>query len=252
MFMSRRFRGNSRMKNELEGVKALVFDVFGTVVDWRSSVIAELEQLGRTRDISRNWTEFADLWRQGYGEGTRRINEGTDAWVPVDVIHRRKLDQLLQQFEVPGMREHEIDHLNRVWHRLNPWPDSVEGLTRLGTRYIVSTLSNGGVGLLVNMAKFGGLPWDCVLSAEIFGRYKPDPGVYAGAARLLGLAPEEVGMVAAHGHDLLGAKRVGLRTLFVSRPDEHGQDKPFELPEAIDTFDVVADDFVDLADKLNA
>ena len=240
------------MNNKLDGVKALVFDVFGTVVDWRSSVIAELGQLGQARGLSRDWAEFADQWRQGYGEGTQRINEGTVDWIPVDVIHRRKLDILLEQFDVPGLREREVDHLNRIWHRLNPWPDSVEGLARLRTRYIVSTLSNGGVGLLVNMAKFGGLPWDCVLSSEMFGKYKPDPIVYAGAARLLGLAPEEVGMVAAHEHDLLGARGVGLRTVFVSRPDEHGPGKTFELPEAINAFDVVAEDFVDLAHKLKA
>ena len=239
------------MKKELEGVQALVFDVFGTVVNWRSSVIAELERFGHTRNLSRNWAEFADLWRQGYGDGTRRVNDGKDNWVPVDEIHRRKLDQLLEQFEIAGLQKHEIDHLNRVWHRLNPWPDSVEGLTRLKSRYVVSTLSNGGVGLLVNMAKFGGLPWDCVLSSEMFGKYKPDPSVYAGAARLLGLAPGEVAMVAAHGHDLMGAHGVGLRTIYVSRPREHGPARPFELPDAIDTFDVVADDFVDLADQLN-
>ena len=239
------------MKNELEGVQALVFDVFGTVVDWRSSVIEELEQFGRAKDLSRNWVEFADLWRRGYGDGTRRVNEGADDWVPVDVIHRRKLDQLLEQFEITGLHEREVDHLNRAWHRLNPWSDSVEGLANLRSRYIVSTLSNGGVGLLVNMAKNSGLPWDCVLSAEMFGKYKPDPSVYAGATRLLGLAPEEVGMVAAHGHDLLGAQGVGLRTIFVSRPDEYGPGSSFELPGAIGTFDLVADDFVDLADQLN-
>ena len=240
------------MTKSLEGVRALVFDVFGTVVDWRSSVIAELEYLGRTRNLSRNWAEFADVWRQGYGDGMRRINDGTDSWVTVDVIHRRKLDQLLRQFEVPGLKEDEIDHLNRIWHRLSPWPKSVEGLTRLKARYIVSTLSNGGVGLLVNMAKFGGLPWDCVLSSEMFGRYKPDPRVYAGAARLLGLAPGEVGMVAAHGHDLLGAQAAGLRTIFVPRPNEYGSDKAFKPPESIDKFDIVADGFVELANGLNA
>ena len=238
------------MKKGLEGVQALVFDVFGTVVDWRSSVIAELEALGRARGLSRDWAEFADLWRQGYGDGTRRINDGTGEWVPVDTIHRRKLDQLLQQFEIPGLQEHEIDHLNRVWHRLKPWTDSVAGLNRLRSRYIVSTLSNGGVGLLVNMAKFGGLPWDCVLSSEMFGKYKPDPAVYSGAARLLGMAPEQLGMVAAHGHDLLGARRVGLRTMFVARPREYGPDRTFELPESVSEFDVVADDFVDLAEQL--
>ena len=240
------------MTKSLEGVRALVFDVFGTVVDWRSSVIAELECLGRTRNLSRNWAEFADVWRQGYGDGMRRINDGTDSWVTVDVIHRRKLDQLLRQFEVPGLKEDEIDHLNRIWHRLSPWPESVEGLARLKARYIVSTLSNGGVGLLVNMAKFGGLPWDCVLSSEMFGRYKPDPRVYAGAARLLGLAPGEVGMVAAHGHDLLGAQAAGLRTIFVPRPNEYGSDKAFKPPESIDKFDIVADGFVELANGLNA
>ena len=240
------------MTKSLEGVQALVFDVFGTVVDWRSSVIAELECLGRTRNLSRNWAEFADLWRQGYGDGMRRINDGADSWVTVDVIHRRKLDQLLRQFEVPGLKEDEIDHLNRIWHRLSPWPESVEGLARLKARYIVSTLSNGGVGLLVNMAKFGGLPWDCVLSSEMFGRYKPDPRVYAGAARLLGLAPDEVGMVAAHGHDLLGAQAAGLRTIFVPRPDEYGPDKAFKPPESTNKFDIVADGFVELANRLNA
>ena len=182
----------------------------------------------------------------------RRINDGTDSWVTVDVIHRRKLDQLLRQFEVSGLREQEIDHLNRIWHRLHPWPDSVGGLTRLKSRYIVSTLSNGGVGLLVNMAKFGGLPWDCVLSSEMFGKYKPAPEVYAGAARLLGLEPNEVGMVAAHGHDLLGAKSAGLRTIYVPRPDEYGPDKAFQQPETIDAFDIVANDFVELADRLDA
>ena len=240
------------MTKSLEGVRALVFDVFGTVVDWRSSVIAELEGLGRKRNLSRNWAEFADLWRQGYGDGMRRINDGADSWVTVDVIHRRKLDQLLRQFEVPGLKENEIDHLNRIWHRLSPWPESVEGLARLKARYIVSTLSNGGVGLLVNMAKFGGLPWDCVLSAEMFGRYKPDPRVYAEAARLLGLAPDEVGMVAAHGHDLLGAQAAGLRTIFVPRPDEYGPDKAFQPPDSMDKFDIVADGFVELANRLNA
>ena len=140
-----------------------------------------------------------------------------------------------RQFEVSGLQEHEIEHLNRIWHRLSPWPDSVEGLTRLKARYIVSTLSNGGVGLLVNMAKFGGLPWDCVLSSEMFGRYKPDPRVYAGAARLLGLAPGEVGMVAAHGHDLLGAQAAGLRTIFVPRPDEYGPTKPSSHPSRLTT-----------------
>ena len=240
------------MTNELKGVRALVFDVFGTVVDWRSSVIAELEDLGRTRNLTRNWAEFADLWRKGYGDGTRRVNDSKDGWVSVDVIHRRKLDQLLQQFDVPGLREHEIDDLNRIWHRLHPWPDSVDGLTRLKSRYIVSTLSNGDVGLLVNMAKFGGLPWDCVLSSELFRRYKPDPKVYAGAAKLLGLPPGEVGMVAAHGHDLLGAKAAGLRTIFVPRPHEYGPDKAGNQPEQVDAFDLVADDFVALAKQLNA
>ena len=201
------------MTKKLEDVRALVFDVFGTVVDWRSSVIAELEGLGRNeRSLPQLGRIRGSLAAGVRGRHAENQRGQADSWVTVDVIHRRKLDQLLRQFEVPGLKEDEIDHLNRIWHRLSPWPESVEGLTRLKARYIVSTLSNGGVGLLVNMAKFGGLPWDCVLSAEMFGRYKPDPRVYAEAARLLGLAPDEVGMVAAHGHDLLGAQAAGLRT----------------------------------------
>ena len=240
------------MSTGLSDVRALVFDVFGTVVDWRASVIEELERVGRSKGLARDWPRFADMWRQGYGEGMRRINDGADEWVNVDVIHRRKLDSLIEEFNVTGLSESETDHLNRVWHRLRPWPDSVEGLTKLKSRYVIATLSNGNVGLLVNMAKFGGLPWDCVLSSELFGIYKPHPDVYRGAARLLGLQHREVAMVAAHSSDLRGAGKAGLKTILVPRPDEYGRGKTADAPGPDDSFDLIAPDFIALSNTLPA
>jgi 2-haloacid dehalogenase len=231
-------------------VKALVFDVFGTVVDWRASVIREGEALGKRKGFTVDWPGFADEWRiDGYIGGMERIRRGELPWMKVDALHRRKLDELLVKYDVTGLTEAEIDHFNRVWHRLIPWPDSVEGLTRLRERFIIATLSNGDVALLTNMAKAGKLPWDCILSSELFQAFKPDPRVYLGAANLLGLEPSAVLMVAAHGGDLRAARALGLRTAFVSRPGEwgpHGRTEPSPDP----AFDVIASDFVDLAEKL--
>ncbi len=240
------------MDNALHNVRALVFDVFGTVVDWRSSVIDELAQLGNSKGLDRDWPRFADAWRKDYGERTRRINDGLDEWMLVDEIHRRKLDSLLEEFNVSGLTCAEVDRLSQVWHRLRPWPDSVAGLTRLKSGYVIATLSNGNVGLLVNMAKFGGLPWDCILSSQLFGKYKPHPSVYQGAARLLGLRPEQVALVAAHTGDLEGARAAGLRTILVPRPDEYGPGKDAGPGVADRPFDLVAASFVDLANTLTA
>jgi 2-haloacid dehalogenase len=189
-------------------IRALVFDVFGTVVDWRSSIIREGELLGRAKNPKVDWAAFADAWRAGYRPAMDRTAK--DGWQNIDTIHRSILDGLLKQFRIEGLNETEIHHLNLAWHRLMPWPDSVPGLNRLKTRYIVSTLSNGNVSLLVDMAKNAGLPWDAVLSGELIHKYKPDPEVYQMAARLLGAADDETMLVAAHPPDLLGAQRAGL------------------------------------------
>lgn len=232
-------------------VRALVFDVFGTVVDWRGSVIAEGRRLGRDKRLRVNWPAFADAWRAGYRPAMARVRSGELPWLTIDALHRMILDGLLAQFGISGLNEHEIDQLNRAWHRLRPWRDARNGLRRLKSAYIIAPLSNGNLALLTNMAKHSGLPWDCVLSAELFRHYKPDPETYRGAARLLGLAEAEVMMVAAHKDDLFAAKSCGLRTAFVPRPLEHGPKARVDVePER--SFDIHARDFNELADQLIA
>jgi 2-haloacid dehalogenase len=232
-------------------VRALTFDVFGTVVDWRTSIIREGQLLGAAKGLEVDWARFADAWRAGYVPAMNRVRQGELPWTSIDGLHRRILNDLMVQFAIKGLPEEEIDHLNRAWHRLMPWPDSVPGLNRLRCRYVLSTLSNGNVSLLVDMAKNAGLPWDCVLSAELSRHYKPDPEVYRMAARLLDLPPGRIMMVAAHPDDLQAAKKVGFKTAFVSRPLEHGPDrKPQPVPAA--DVDVVAADMLDLAEKLGA
>ena len=234
----------------LSDVKALTFDVFGTVVDWRSSLIREGEQLGQSKGIEVDWAEFADRWRGGYGPAMARVRSGDLPWTKIDVLHRMILDGLLEEFGITSLNEEEKHHWNRVWHRLAPWPDSVAGLTRLRERFIVATLSNGNVALLTNMAKHAGLPWDCILSAELMKRYKPDPEAYLGAAELLGLRPDEVMMVAAHKGDLKSAQEVGFKAAFVARPHEFGPDHAVDVAHEPE-FDLNAADIEDLASKLH-
>ena len=235
--------------SDLRSVKALTFDVFGTVVDWRSSIIREGELLSQAKALAVDWPGFADAWRAGYRPAMDRVSRGEMPWTNIDGLHRVILDGLLERFGLGGLDAGELDHLNRVWHRLMPWPDAVPGLNRLRSAYVLSTLSNGNVALLVNMAKNAGLPWDCVLCAELIGKYKPDLEVYRAAARLLGLAPAEVMMVAAHPSDLRAAKQAGLRTAYVPRPLEHGPHGGGE-PAGEQDFDIVAADFLDLAARL--
>jgi 2-haloacid dehalogenase len=231
-------------------IKALTFDVFGTVVDWRSSIIREGEALGRTKGLTRvDWAAFADAWRGLYQPMMERVRSGAAPWTKLDDLHRMSLDRLLGEFKIEGLSEEEIDDLNRAWHRLDPWPDVVDGLTRLKRRYILATLSNGNVALMVNMAKRAGLPWDTILGAEVARHYKPQPEAYLRTAELLGLRPEQCLMVAAHNGDLAAASGCGLRTAFVPRPLEWGPQKTVDVTPAR-AWDVVASDFGDLARQL--
>ena len=189
-------------------MRALAFDVFGTVVDWRGSIIREGELLSATKGLQVDWPAFADAWRAGYAPAMDRTRAAGAEWLSLDVLHRQILDSLLPRFGLSHLSEAELAHLNRAWHRLSPWPDTVGGLNRLRSRYIISTLSNGNVSLLVDMAKNAGLPWDCVLSAELAHKYKPDPEAYLTAARLLDVAPNELMLVAAHPSDLRAAQGV--------------------------------------------
>jgi 2-haloacid dehalogenase len=231
------------------GVKALAIDVFGTVVDWRGSIIREGVQWGQAKGLQVDWAKFADRWRAGYGPAIDKVRKGVLPWMKLDALHRLILDDLLAEFSITGLTEGEKDHWNRVWHRLTPWPDAVEGLTRLKKGFVIATLSNGNLSLLLDMAKFSALPWDTVLSAELFHHYKPDPEVYLGAADLLGCQPPEVMMVAAHPGDLNAARACGLRTALVSRPLEYGPEKKAASVKGGE-FDIQARDFLDLATKL--
>ena len=232
-------------------IVALTFDVFGTVVDWRTSVIREGEMLSQEKGFDVDWGEFADRWRGGYGPSMNRVRTGELPWTKIDVLHRMVLDELIVEYGLTGLSEEETDHFNRVWHRLLPWPDTVRGLHRLRSQYLITTLSNGNVSLLTNMAKNAGMPWDCILSSELAGHYKPDPEVYLMAAELLSLPPNRVMMVAAHKGDLRAAQRVGLKAAFVARPFERGPGRTIDTSPEPD-FDYWASDFEDLAEQLGA
>ncbi|MBC7729253.1 MAG: haloacid dehalogenase type II [Microbacteriaceae bacterium] len=230
-------------------IRALTFDVFGTVVDWRSTVIAEGQALGQRLGLQADWPALADAWRRAYYASMAQVVRGALAWDTIDVLHRRALDELLPRHGLAAIGEADRAQFNRVWHRLAPWPDTVAGLGRLRQRYLVTTLSNGNLSLLVHMAKHAGLPWDAVLTAELFGRFKPDPAVYLGAAKLLGLAPEQVMMVAAHPSDLAAAQRAGLKPAYIPRPAENGPGGWME-PVGETVFDLVAPDLGTLASQL--
>ena len=234
-----------------DSVQALTFDVFGTVVDWRTSIIREGQILSANKGFNIDWAEFAERWRGGYGPAMNRVRTGDLPWTKIDDLHRMILDELIDEYGMKEMTESERDHFNKAWHRLIPWPDTVAGLYQLKTKYVITTLSNGNVSLLTNMAKNAGLPWDAVLSAELAKHYKPDPEAYLTAAELLSLRPEQVMMVAAHPGDLRAAARAGLRTAYVIRPLERGPGREVDRDEAGE-FDYVATSFVDLARQLGA
>ena len=230
-------------------VKAVLFDVFGSVVDWRGSLIGELSEWGTKRGINADWTGLVDAWRGAYMPSMDRVRRGEVPWTVLDDLHRASLDRLVAQFNIAGLSEADLDWINHGWHRLRPWPDSVAGITRLKTRYITGTLSNGNVRLLVDMAKNAGLPWDVVTPIDLLRHYKRDRETYLGACELLRLRPEQVMLAAAHNDDLRAARAAGLKTGFFARPTEYGphQSRDFAPDEA---WDVVAADIADLASKM--
>lgn len=233
----------------MEDVKALVFDVFGTVVDWRSSITKHGATFGAEHGIEADWPAFADGWRGKYQPYMNKVRTGELPWTKLDALHRMGLVELLDELGIEGVSEAAIDQLSLAWHRLDPWPDAPAGLSRLKAKYIIGTMSNGNVSLMTNMAKYAGLPWDVILGAELAQAYKPDPKTYLTGAELLDLKPEQVMMVAAHQNDLLAAGAQGLRTAFVPRPMEFGPDRrPDPTPDP--SFDFVAMDFRDLASQL--
>jgi 2-haloacid dehalogenase len=228
--------------------EALLFDVFGTVVDWRGSLIRELARVGRRCGVKGDWAAFADAWRSGYRPAMDRVRRGYLSWRSIDQLHLEILRPLVKRAGL-RLRAAEILDLNAAWHRLKPWPDSAAGLARLKRHFVIGTLSNGNMSLLIDLARAGSLPWDVILSGELFRHYKPDPQVYVGAAALLGLPPKAVMLVAAHKDDLAAARRCGLQTAYVRRPLEHGRESEADV-SADRRSDFNADDFVDLARQL--
>jgi len=249
--------GRARMKPELAAVEALVFDTFGTVVDWRSSVIAEGQSWGNAKGLQIDWAKFADRWRLGYAPAMNKVRKGEIPWTKLDDLHRMILDDLLREFKIEGLTEEEKVSWSHVWRRLKPWPDSVAGLTRLKKKFTIAPLSNGNIALMASLAKFGGLPWDAILGSELVRHYKPDREVYVSAYELLDLKPQEVMMCAAHAGDLRAASGNGLRTGFIHRPNEFGLPGALGAAGVADQakpgdFDIVSESIIDLAQQMGA
>jgi 2-haloacid dehalogenase len=229
--------------------RALAFDVFGTVVDWHGGISSEAGDMARRHGINGDWSAFARDWRAGYPVAMDRVRRGDLPWTHIDALHRMILDDIVGRHGLAQLGDAERQQLNLAWHRLPAWPDSVAGLTRLKRLCPITTLSNGNVSLLVDMARHAGLPWDAIISAELFGHYKPDPETYLGCARLLDVAPTDLMLVASHPSDLRAARSNGLMTAYVKRPFEDGPATVLPHAEAGE-FDLVVDSFFDLADQL--
>ena len=227
----------------------MVFDTFGSVVDWRGSITRDLTRWGSENGYACDWTALAVKWRSLYQPSMEKVRSGQREWTILDVLHRESLEQLLPEFGLEKMTEAQRQHVNKVWHRLDGWPDAVSGLTRLKGKYIIAPLSNGNVSLLTDIAKYTGLPWDLNLSTEVFHCYKPQPQSYLGVAKILQLDPSEVMMCAAHNDDLAAARKAGLKTAFWPRPTEHGPEQKTNLV-ATEKWDVVAKDIRDLATQM--
>ncbi|MEM7745353.1 MAG: haloacid dehalogenase type II [Pseudomonadota bacterium] len=234
----------------MDGVKALLFDTFGTVVDWRGSVARQIERLGRDKGFEIDGDAFARSWRAGYRPGMAPVISGERPWTPIDVIHRERLDVILEEFGIAGnFDEAGRADLTLAWHRLDPWPDSVPGLIRLKRRYVIGPLSNGSTMLLTNMAKRAGIPWDLIMSSDVTKAYKRHPNAYLNACSAMGLETHEVMMCAAHNDDLEAAASHGMRTAYVNRPYEYGPDQKADF-EATGPWDIVTDRIEGIADAL--
>ncbi|AQU83147.1 MULTISPECIES: haloacid dehalogenase type II [unclassified Halomonas] len=229
-------------------MKAIVFDVFGTIVDWRSSLIHQFKELEKELGIELPSEVLTDQWRQHYSPSMNRVRQGEVPWMGLDDLHRESLVKLLKQHGVT-LDEATIDRVNHFWHQLDPWPDVQRGLQQLKEHYIIATLTNGNLSLMVDVARYAKLPWDMVFCAELFQHYKPDPEVYLGACRLLRLPPEEVMLCAAHNYDLRAARALGMKTAFIPRRTEYGPQQSNDL-EAEEVWDVVAEDLVALSKRL--
>ena len=232
-------------------IRAILFDTFGTVVDWRSSLITELTGFGVSRGITADWAALVDAWRAAYAPSMNRVRRGDAPWAKLDVLHRESLDRLVAEAGITGLTEADRAHLTLGWHRLQAWPDAVPGTARLNRRFITGPLSNGNVSLLVDIKRSNGLAWDMIFGAELFRHYKPDPETYLGACRLLSLEPGEVMLCAAHNDDLRAAQSHGLQTAFVPRPTEYG---PHQVRDTTPTgaWDHVVAGIDELADRLGA
>lgn len=234
----------------IDNVKAIVFDTFGTITDWRSSIAREGEMVARKKGFSDfDGDAFARAWRAGYRPGMAPVISGEREWTAIDVIHRERLDEILPQFGLDMLDEAERVHLNFAWHRINPWPDSIPGLLRLKKKFLIAPLSNGSLTLLANMAKRAGMPWDFIFSSDMHKAFKRDPKVYNNAIALLGMKPEEVMMGAAHNDDLEAAREQGMRTAYINRPTEYGVDQSKDF-EATSDWNIITDSVEGVADAM--
>ena len=236
-------------------VKALLFDVFGTVVDWRTGIAREVESVAKKNDISLDPFDFADAWRAEYQPAMEEIRKGRRSFTILDILHMENLKKIASKFNLQHLSDEDFNMLVKAWHRLPGWPDSSEGLNALKNKYILATQSNGNIALIVNMAKFSNLNWDVILGAEVIGYYKPEPEAYLKACSALDLKTEECLMVAAHDDDLKAASLQGMKTAYVHRPFEYGKDKLFDIAEVNDykgdiKWDIVSRDLNDLAKQL--
>ena len=236
-------------------VKALLFDVFGTVVDWRTGIAIEVQMIAKKYNIELNADDFADAWRAEYQPAMEQIRSGKRSFTILDILHLENLKKIAPRFNLNNLSNEDLNFLASAWHRLPGWPDSSQGLNKLKKKFILATQSNGNIALMVNMAKYSNLSWDVILGAEVLGHYKPEPQAYIKACKALNLKPSECLMVAAHDDDLKAASLQGMKTAYVHRPFEYGKDKLFDIAEVNDykgnrNWDIMSKDFNDLAFKL--
>jgi 2-haloacid dehalogenase len=244
------WRAEGRLMSAVDAISALFFDVFGTLVDFRTSIARETEAILRPRGYQLDWPAFADTWRAEYQPAMEDVRSGRRGYCKLDILHRENLARILPRFGVAPLDDETLDRLNFSWHRLNAWPDSASGLTRLKNRYRIAPVSNGNISLMVDLARLNGFPWDTVLGAEVAQDFKPKPAVYLAACSALDLRPEQCMMVAAHSGDLASAAALGLRTAHVARPNEHGNGRGEHKPSV--PVDLAVSSVVELADRLGA